>query len=611
MRHLTALIFSLVALMLPGVAVAQSPPTEPRIALVIGNTAYAQGPLKTPLADAGLVATALNSVGFEIVEGADLGQADLRARFREFLDKVQAAGPDTIALVYFNGYALEYEGENYLVPVDARLEREGDIPIDAVRMSDVLRPLAAAPGRAKVLVIDAARPLPFALAGAKLARGLSAMEAPPGTLVAMSAGPGMLIAGEEQDYGVYAKALAEMVRADGLDLGAIFMRTRVRTHVSTQGAQTPWHVSALSDPVVLVSGGASQDATQPAPVARRDDRPLRDLGPDDAYAFAVERDDLPTYVEYVRAYPRSPYARRIWAQIRARRESLAWLRAVERDTPEAYWTYLRRYPGGVYAFDAQRRLRRLAAREEPPLGFAPVEFADVPPPLPDEPADFYATYDPGPPLPRLIGPPPAFFVNLPPPPPPRGPRLLPVPLPIPLMHGIGRPPPPRAYAPPMGALAPTGPVPGVRPGPGGVAPIGGQHRPPGLRQPGATTTITPPGGAPPKPGPKPPGAVTTITPPNGPSPQFKKKLPEHKPPGVVTTTPPGGPPPRRTITGPNPPTVTTTAPTGVQPPKHPTPPGPPTVATQGVKPGLAAKQPPPPGPQKRCPIVNGVEKCPR
>ena len=75
-------------------AAAQQPPQQPRIALVIGNAAYPKGPLQTSLADGGLVAEALTSIGFEIVEGADVNQTDFRRVFRDFLEKVQAAGPD-------------------------------------------------------------------------------------------------------------------------------------------------------------------------------------------------------------------------------------------------------------------------------------------------------------------------------------------------------------------------------------------------------------------------------------------------------------------------------------------------------------------------------------
>src|SRR3954465_9849693 len=73
---------------------------EPRIALVLGNSAYARGPIANSLGDAGLVAEALNSVGFDIIEGADLNHADLRRAFADFLARVDAAGPDAVAFVY-------------------------------------------------------------------------------------------------------------------------------------------------------------------------------------------------------------------------------------------------------------------------------------------------------------------------------------------------------------------------------------------------------------------------------------------------------------------------------------------------------------------------------
>ena len=148
----TMMMFRRTLLLLAGLVAgmalaAQAAMAEQRIALVIGNAAYEKGPLKTSLADAGLVAEALNSAGFEIVEGADLGQADLRARFRDFLTKVEGAGPDALVFVYFSGYGLEFEGENYVIPADARLERDTDIPIDAVRLTDLIRPLAGTPAR--------------------------------------------------------------------------------------------------------------------------------------------------------------------------------------------------------------------------------------------------------------------------------------------------------------------------------------------------------------------------------------------------------------------------------------------------------------------------------
>src|SRR3954469_1059242 len=126
LRRLFSGIVALAALLFVFVQPAAA---QQRIALVIGNAAYQKGPLQTSLADGGLIAEALTSIGFEIVEGADVNSSDLRKVFRDFLDKVNAAGPDTIAFVYYNGYALQFEGDNYLIPIDAQIERDSDIPI--------------------------------------------------------------------------------------------------------------------------------------------------------------------------------------------------------------------------------------------------------------------------------------------------------------------------------------------------------------------------------------------------------------------------------------------------------------------------------------------------
>ena len=184
-----AALAALFVIVLPAAAQQPQQQQQPRIALVIGNAAYPKGPLQNSLADGGLVAEALTSIGFEIVEGADVNQTDFRRVFRDFLEKVQAAGPDVIAFVYYSGLAIQFEGDNYLIPVDARLERDSDIPIDGVRLFDLLRPLADVQAAAKIVVLDAARPLRFQIQG-QLARGLGAIESAPGMLVAFSSAPG-------------------------------------------------------------------------------------------------------------------------------------------------------------------------------------------------------------------------------------------------------------------------------------------------------------------------------------------------------------------------------------------------------------------------------------
>src|ERR1700680_4479079 len=105
---------------------AQAP--ERRFALVIGNSEYQAGQLPTAANDAGLVAETLRGAGFDVTGARDLDQDTLRRSIRDFLDKVMAAGPEAVSFVYLSGYGLQFEGENYLVPVDAMLRRDEDIP---------------------------------------------------------------------------------------------------------------------------------------------------------------------------------------------------------------------------------------------------------------------------------------------------------------------------------------------------------------------------------------------------------------------------------------------------------------------------------------------------
>jgi len=164
-------------LLAPSIASAQGNANgERRIALVIGNAAYQAGALATPANDAGLIAQTLQAAGFDVAGARDLDQDSMRRALRDFVEKAQASGPNTVAYLYFAGYGLQLEGENYLVPVDARLARDSDIPLEAIRVSDYLRPLAGMRLKATIVVLDAARANTFAKAGAPLAGGLALVE---------------------------------------------------------------------------------------------------------------------------------------------------------------------------------------------------------------------------------------------------------------------------------------------------------------------------------------------------------------------------------------------------------------------------------------------------
>jgi uncharacterized caspase-like protein len=409
---------------------------EKRLALVVGNGAYQAGELPTAANDAGLIAQTLQAAGFDVLGARDLDGETLRKSFRDFVQKVQEAGPNTVAFVYLAGYGVQLTGENYFVPVDAKIARDIDVPVEAIRISDYSRQLAALPLKAGVIVLDAARSNPFAKEGQPLAGGLALVDPDPKLLVAFNSAPGTVAPDGAPPYGPYAQALAEMIRAGGLSLPEVFDRVRLRVNELTKGAQIPWNAQKLDAPFVFFE--RQSDAPPEQVDAGLRTKPIRDFSAQDAYAAALERDTLQGYEDYLQAYPNDPLAKRVRAIVAARREAITWRRTYSADTPDAYWSYLKRYSRGPHSADARRRLAYLSAALEPPAQFAALDY-DVPPPPPDEieyvdrPVLYYGdpvfAFAPPPPPPVFfLPPPPPDFVVLPPPPPPVDLYVLPTPL---------------------------------------------------------------------------------------------------------------------------------------------------------------------------------------
>ena len=598
-------------------ALAQRPghAAEARFALVIGNDAYKTGQLATPANDAGLVADALQAAGFTVTGARNLDQATLRDSFREFLGQVAGAGPDAVALVYLAGYGVQFAGDNYFVPVDADIQRDVDIPLQAIRISDFTQPLAALPGRVKIVILDAARQNSFAQGGQPLASGLALVEPAPSTAVAFNAAPGTVAPVEQGPYGAYATALTEMIGAGGLGLDDLFARVRLRVSEVTQGAEVPWYASQIGGPFLMTERAAgAPPPPNVTPLADIRDKPINQFGnADDAYAAAIERDSIDGYEQFLAAYADSPYARRIAAMLAVRREEFIWYRCVTANTPPAYWSYLRRYPNGPHAWDARRRLAFLAAAAEPPPNFALFDFG-VPPPPPDEltfvdrPFVIFAGpgFAPPPPPPLFFLPPrPREFTALPPPPPPSARFALPAPA-VAAVPAFVRPPPTVVlHNPPPGAGAPPNGRPEFRVAlPTAVqhgAAAGGapeQHRPPlGAVQPGQPSAAVKPA-PPPSPGPAAAPAMIRPTPPPAPhgAPPSPQQHPGPAPAMVHPAPPPPGPPPH----GPPPPQQHPTPAPAMVHPAPPPPeqhrPPPPSPPHPAAAPAVVHPAPPPPHP---------------
>ncbi|HML13161.1 MAG TPA: caspase family protein [Xanthobacteraceae bacterium] len=469
-------VLGLAAFLAAAPAHAQAP--APRVALVIGNAAY-QGPsgIATAAADATVVAETMRTAGYDVTELHDIVAANFGQTIRAFLDKVYTAGPEAVAFIYFGGYGAQFDGENYLVPVDARITRYADVPAQAFRLNDLVRELAELPAAARIIVLDASRDHGFGRDTKEaVPPGLAMMDAPAGTMIAFAAAPGAVSGEIEGPYSLYTGTLVTLMRQPGLEIDQIFKATRLQVNKVSTGAQTPWSSSALAVGLKLFdapgdgtpapaaaapapAAAAPPAASPPAPaappvsaapptspgaapaapavaaieppapadvppvgrsLASRDE--LRQLPPDQAYARVVEMDTLRDYQWFVDVYPTYRLTPQVWVIIETRREAILWRRAVNRNTPHAYWNYLKRYPDGPHAEEARAMLAALTAPPAPPP-----DYVVAPEPMPsgwwDEAVDLVEVvpqgYDPPPPVFDVLAP---VFVVAPPPlfPPPIG-----------------------------------------------------------------------------------------------------------------------------------------------------------------------------------------------
>src|SRR5229473_803767 len=110
---------------------------EKRVALVLGNSAYQNvAPLSNPVNDGAVIAAKLKEAGFDVVDSRhDLPAAETRRALRDFADAAREAD---IAVVYSAGHGMEVDGTNYLIPVDAKLERDTDVYDEALSLDRVL-----------------------------------------------------------------------------------------------------------------------------------------------------------------------------------------------------------------------------------------------------------------------------------------------------------------------------------------------------------------------------------------------------------------------------------------------------------------------------------------
>jgi hypothetical protein len=215
-----------------------------RIALVVGNAAYADGRLANPVNDARGVAAALRELGFEVTEKHDLDQKQLKLAIRAFGDELSAR--TGVGLFYFAGHGVQVNGRNYLIPVAAAIRSEAHVDVESVAVDAVLAELARAKNRLNIVVLDACRNNPYARKYRSLQRGLAFVDAPQGTLIAYATAPGSIADDGAGKHGTYTGALIRHMKTPGIPVESVFKAVRRDVQKATSGAQTPRESSSLT-----------------------------------------------------------------------------------------------------------------------------------------------------------------------------------------------------------------------------------------------------------------------------------------------------------------------------------------------------------------------------
>jgi len=261
MRRLILLLFTAFA---TSCGLLQPAAAEKRVALVIGNSAYQNAPkLPNPTSDAAAIGEMFRSVKFDVVEARrDLNIAEMRRAFRDFSDKARDAD---IAVVYYAGHGLEVGGINYLIPIDAALERDSDAFDEAIPLDRALQVVEPA-RQLRLVILDACRDNPFArtmkrtMGSRGLGRGLAGVEPDrPNTLIAFAAKGGSTADDGTGAHSPFTTALLNHLVAPGVDLRKALGQVRDEVMKATGDRQEPFVYGSL--------GGAdvSLVPAQPAP----------------------------------------------------------------------------------------------------------------------------------------------------------------------------------------------------------------------------------------------------------------------------------------------------------------------------------------------------------
>lgn len=292
--------------------------TAPRFALVIGNGKYPGAPLKNAPNDARAMAERLTRMGFDVTTKLDATRAEMIETIRAFGGKLQKQ--KGVGLFYFAGHGAQLAWRNYLIPVDAAIKNISEVDAQAVDMDMLLESMTRAHNLMNLIIVDACRDNPFGGDVPLPQKGLSQMDAPPGTLLAYATAPGNTAGDGLGANGLYTENMLKEMQAPGAKIEDVFKRVRLNVRRQSRGQQIPWESTSLEQDFYFI--------------------PPKELRPQSL------AETEPQFQEELS----------LWESIQSAKE------------PAPLEDYLRRFPSGKFSELAQFRLDRvLAAQGEKPV----------------------------------------------------------------------------------------------------------------------------------------------------------------------------------------------------------------------------------------------------
>ena len=270
-----------------------------RVALVIGNSAYKEAPLKNPVNDATDIAAALRGLGFEVTLRTNASRAEMKQALRKF---GRSLTRDSVGLFYYAGHGIQLHGRNYLIPVDASVQSEAELEYESIDANLVLSYMDEARNPINIVILDACRNNPFARSFRSISRGLVQMQAGRGTFIAFATAPGSVAADGDGRNGIYTHYLLQSLKQPDTDIDKVFRRVSSEVARATGGEQVPWVSTSLTGNFSFrpVAPGSPPAASGSAPFSIATELAFWDTIKDSR--------DPADFREYLKKYPNGRFA---------------------------------------------------------------------------------------------------------------------------------------------------------------------------------------------------------------------------------------------------------------------------------------------------------------